>query len=145
MTSLTAHIVVRDAARAAGWYAAAFGAKVISRVPLPDGRLMSVGLRLGDATVMLADEFPEMGVLSPLSVGGTSTVLTLHVDDADAAWRRATDAGAGVLHPLQDAFWGERHGQLTDPFGHRWGVAQHLRDVPPEEIARAAAHAFGFA
>jgi PhnB protein len=112
-------------------------------VPLPGGRLMSVELWFGDSAVMIADEFPEMGVLSPLSVGGTSTVLTIATEDADALWKRALDAGAEVLHPLQDAFWGDRHGQLTDPFGHRWGIAQHVRDVPPEEVARAAAEAVG--
>ena len=89
------------------------------------------------------DEFPEAGVLSPLSVGGTSIVLNISTDDVDALWQRALDAGAEVLHPLADAFWGERHGQITDPFGHRWGLAQHIRDVPHDEVVRAAAEAFG--
>ena len=140
---ITPHIVVRGAARAAEWYAEALGAHERSRIALPDGRLMSVELWFDDASVMVADEFPEMGVLSPLSVGGTSVVLNLQTDDVDALWERALAAGAEVLHPLQDAFWGDRHGQITDPFGHRWGLAQHVRDVPPEEIARAAAAAFG--
>ena len=79
---------------------------------------------------MLADEFPDMGVLSPLSVGGSATVLHFSTDDADAVWQRALEGGAEVRQPLQDAFWGERYGQITDPFGHyRWGIAQHLRDV----------------
>jgi PhnB protein len=141
--NITPHIVVRDAARAAEWYAEALGAVERSRIPLPDGRLMSVELRFGDSPVMLADEFPEMGVVSPLTVGGTSTVLNLQTDDVDALWERALAAGAEVLHPLGDAFWGDRHGQITDPFGHRWGLAQHIRDVPPEDVARAAAEAFG--
>jgi PhnB protein len=142
VTWLAAHIVVRDAARAAEWYADAFGARELARVPVPDGRLMSVELHIGDAVVMLADEFAEMGVLSASSVGGTATVLTLHVDDAEAFWRRAVDAGAEVHSPLHDAFWGERHGQLDDPFGHRWGVAQRLRDVPHDEVVRATAELF---
>jgi PhnB protein len=141
--AITPHIVVRDAARAAEWYAEALGAHERSRVPLPDGRLMSVELWFRDSPVMVADEFPEMGVLSPLSIGGTSTVLNLRTDDVDALWERALAAGAEVLHPLADAFWGDRHGQITDPFGHRWGLAQHVRDVPPEGVARAAAAAFG--
>jgi PhnB protein len=141
--AITPHIVVRGAARAAEWYAEALGARERSRVPLPDGRLMSVELWFRDSPVMVADEFPEMGVLSPLSVGGTSTVLNLRTDDVDALWERALSAGAEVLHPLENAFWGDRHGQITDPFGHRWGLAQHVRDVAPEEVASAAAAAFG--
>ena len=141
--TITPHIVVRDAARAAEWYKQAFGAQERSRVPLPGGKLMSVELWFGDSAVMVADEFPEMDVVSPHTVGGTSTVLHLYTEDVDALWARAVDAGAQVLHPLQDQFWGDRHGQLTDPFGHRWGLATHVRDVPPEEIARAAAAAFG--
>jgi PhnB protein len=141
--TLTPHIVVRDAERATDWYKRALGAEERSRIPLPGGKLMSVELRFGDSTVMLADEFPEAGVLSPLSVGGTSVVLHLSTDDVDALWQRALDAGAEVLHPLADAFWGERHGQITDPFGHRWGLAQHIRDVPHDEVVRAAAEAFG--
>jgi PhnB protein len=104
---------------------------------------MSVELWFGDSAVMVADEFPEMGVLSPQNVSGTSTVLNLYVEDVDALWERAVGAGAEVLHPLGNTFWGGRHGQITDPFGHRWGLAQHMRNVPSEEIIRAAAEAFG--
>jgi PhnB protein len=141
--AVTPHLVVRDAAGAAEWYRRAFGATERSRVPLPGGKLMSVELWFGDSVVMIADEFPELGVRSPQTVGGTATVLQLGTEDVDALWRRAVDAGAEVLHPLGDQFWGERHGQLTDPYGHRWGLAQHLRDVPHDEIVRAAAAAFG--
>jgi PhnB protein len=104
---------------------------------------MSVKLVIGDAIVMLADEFPEMGVVSPLTVGGTSVVLTFAVDDADAAFARALEAGAQVVHPLSDTFYGDRHGQLMDPFGHRWGLSQHLRDVPLDEVVRGAAAVAG--
>jgi PhnB protein len=137
------HIVVRDAGRAADWYAQALGAEERDRIPLPSGKLMSVELAFGDSTVMVADEFPEAGILSPLSVGGTSTVLNITTDDVDSLWQRAVDAGAEVLHPLADAFWGDRHGQIVDPFGHRWGLSQHIRDVPHDEVVRAAAEAFG--
>ena len=143
MSTLTPHIVVPEAAEAAEWYAEAFGAEEQSRVPLPGGRVMTVELRIGDSTVAVASEFPDAGIVSPLTVGGTSTVLQIQTDDATSLWRRALDAGAEERHPLAETFWGELHGQLTDPFGHRWNVAQHLRDVPPEEIARAAADAFG--
>jgi PhnB protein len=94
---------------------------------------------------MVADEFAELGVLAPAPGGPAATVLTLVTDDADALWTRAVEAGAEIVHPLADAFWGERHGQFTDPFGHRWGIAQHLRDVPDAELVRVAAEAFGAA
>lgn len=143
MHTITPHIVVRDAARAVEWYKTALGAEERSRIPVPGGKLMSVELRFGDSAVMIADEFPEMGVLSPLSIGGTAVVLHISTEDADALWQRAVDAGAEVLHPLQDAFWGDHQGQLAHPFGHRWGIATHVRDVPHDEVVRAAAAAFG--
>lgn len=142
MHTVTPHFVVRDAARAAQWYADAFGAEERSRVPLPNGKVMSIELWIGDSAMMIADEFPEMGILSPLSVGGASVVFNIRSEDVNALWERAVGAGAEIWSPLQDAFWGDRHGQVTDPFGHRWGLAQHLRDVPADEIARAAAAAF---
>ena len=143
MHTITAHIVVRDAARAADWYRAVFGAEERARLEVPGGKLMQLELRLGDSAVMLADEFPELGVLSPLSIGGTATVLHVSTDDVDAVWQRALDGGAEVRQPLQDVFWGERYGQITDPFGHRWGIAKRLREVPHEELVRAVAEAFG--
>jgi PhnB protein len=139
---VSAHIVVPDAAEAGAWYAKAFGARELSRIPLPGGKTMSVVLAFGDSVVHVGSEFPDMGIVSPLAIGGTATVLQLDTDDADALWSRALDAGAEARGPLADAFWGERHGQLTDPFGHRWNIAQHLRDVPQEEIVAAAAQAF---
>jgi PhnB protein len=141
--TLTPHIVVRGAARAAEWYAEALGAEEQSRIPVPGGKPMSVELRFGDSTVMVADEFPEMGVLSPESVGGTYGALHLATEDVDALWERALGAGAEVFHPLEDTFWGDRFGQIVDPFGHRWGLAQRVREVPHEEVVRAAAEAFG--
>jgi PhnB protein len=143
LPTITAHIIVRDAARAADWYAQALGAEIGARIRVPDGRYMQIELRLGDSQLMVADEFPEMGAVSPQTLGGTYGALTVAVDDADAAWQRALDAGAEVLHELEDAFWGERHGQFIDPFGHRWGVAQRLEEIPPEEVERRAAVLFG--
>jgi len=141
--TITPHLVVSDAARAAAWYAEALGAQERGRIEVPGGKLMQVELELGGATVMLADEFPDLGVLSPLAIGGTATVLHLVVDDVEAVWQRAVDGGAEVRQPLGDAFWGERYGQIVDPFGHRWGLAQHVRDVPREEIQRSATELFG--
>lgn len=140
---VTLHIVVRDASRAADWYKQALGAEERSRVPLPGGKVMTVELWFGDSPVMIADEFPDLGIVSPLTLGGTYGALHLTTSDVDALWQRALDAGAEVFHPLGDTFWGERFGQIIDPFGHRWGMATHLRDVPADEVARAAAEMFG--
>jgi PhnB protein len=140
--SITPHIVVQGAERAVAFYRDAFGAEEIDRIPVPDGRLMSVRLRIGGDLLHLADEFPEMGVLAPPSVGGTAVILALDVADADAVFAQAVAAGAQVRQPPADMFWGARHGQLDDPFGHRWNVSQHLRDVPHDEVVAAAARAF---
>jgi PhnB protein len=140
---ITPHIVVQGAERAAAFYRDAFGAEELSRIPTPDGRLMSVQLRIAGDAVHLADEFPEMGVLAPPSIGGTAVVLALDVADAEAVFARAVAAGAEVRQPLAEMFWGDLHGQLDDPFGHRWNVSQHLRDVPHDEVVAAAARAFG--
>jgi PhnB protein len=140
--AITPHTVVRDAERAVSFYREAFAAEEQSRIPTPDGRLMSVQLRIGDGLLHLADEFPELGVLAPPSIGGTPVVLALEVPDAEAVFTQAVAAGATVRQPLQEVFWGDLHGQLDDPFGHRWNVSQHLRDVPHDEIVAAAARAF---
>jgi PhnB protein len=142
MQTVTPHIVVRDASRAAEWYEQALGAELGNRIPVPGGRYLQIELIFGDSHVMIADEFPEMGAISPITLGGTYGALTIATDDVDTLWERAVGAGAEVFHPLQDAFWGERHGQIVDPFGHRWGLAQKIEDVAPEEVARRAAALF---
>jgi PhnB protein len=143
MTTLTCHLVTRDPGAAAAWYESVLGAAETSRITLPGGQILTIELRFGDSTLALSDEFPDMGIVSPQTLGGTYGALHVAVPDADAAWQRALDAGATEFEPLQDAFWGMRTGQFIDPFGHRWAVDQHLRDVPPEEVARLAAAAFG--
>ena len=141
--SISAHIVVQDAGRAATFYREAFGAEELERIPTPDGRIMSLQLRVAGSVLHVADEFPEMGVLAPPSIGGTPVVLALDVADADAVVARAVAAGAEVRQPVQDMFWGDRHGQIEDPFGHRWNISQHVRDVPHDEVVAAAAKLFG--
>ena len=141
--SISAHIVVQDAGRAATSYREAFGAEELERIPTPDGRIMSLQLRVAGSVLHVADEFPEMGVLAPPSIGGTPVVLALDVADADAVVARAVTAGAEVRQPVQDMFWGDRHGQIEDPFGHRWNISQHVRDVPHDEVVAAAAKLFG--
>jgi len=143
MATIVSHIVVREAGKAADWYARALGAQIGRRIEVPDGRFMQIELAFGDSQVMIADEFPEMGAVSPLTVGGTYGALTITTDDADALWKSALDAGAEVFHPLEDTFWGERHGQIVDPSGHRWGIAQRLEDVPDDEVQRRATAMFG--
>jgi PhnB protein len=139
---ITPHIVVQGAESAVAFYRDALGAEELSRIPTPDGRLMSVELRIGGGTLHLADEFLELGVLAPPSIGGTPVVLALEVPDAEKTFAQAVEAGASVRQPLQEMFWGDLHGQLEDPFGHRWNVSQHLRDVPHDEVVAAAARMF---
>lgn len=142
ITSHTVHLSVAGADAAAQWYADAFGASERSRILLPGDRLIHVQLRIGDLDVTIADEFPELDSYGPVHFGGTYGAIYLHVDDVDAAWQQAVGAGAEVVRPVSDAFWGEREGQLLDPFGHRWGLTQHLRDVSPAELQRLATAAF---
>ncbi len=137
-TAVTPALTVRDAARAIEFYTRAFGARELGRMPSPDGRIWHAELQIGDARLMLADEFPEMGGQAAESLGGTPVSLHLYVQDADAVVQRATDAGATVIQPLMNAFWGDRYGRLKDPFGHEWGVATHVEDVSEEEMQRRA-------
>jgi PhnB protein len=140
--ALTVHMTVDGAGRAADWYTEALDAVEVSRITLPDERLIHVEMRLGPLTMMLADEFPEMSSFGPARLGGTYGAIYLHVSDVDTVWGRCLDAGATVVRPLADAFWGEREGQVLDPFGHRWGLTQRLRTVPIEEMQTLAAAAF---
>jgi PhnB protein len=140
---ITNHIIVADAARAAEWYTTVLGAEERSRVTLPDGRLIHLELWFGPSVVMVADEFPEHDAVSPTTTGCTSAVFYLETTDVETLWARALETGAEVLRPLNDSFWGEREGQIRDPFGHRWGLSQHVRDVPLAEMSRAAAQVFG--
>src|SRR5436190_1859723 len=138
--TVTPHLTVRGAARAIDFYRRAFGAEEVMRMPSRDGtKLMHAHLRIGDSAILLNDEFPEMGGRSPEALGGTPTTIHLYVSDADQVFARAVAAGAQVRMPLQDMFWGDRYGQIVDPFGHVWAIATHKEDLTPEEIARRAA------
>jgi PhnB protein len=141
---VTAYLRVADAASALVFYAAAFGAKEKYRLKMPDGRIGHAEMDFGDTRVMLSDEFPDMGIRGPKAVGGTSTVLSLYVSDADAVFERAIAAGAKVNRPLQDQFYGDRSGQLEDPFGHIWSIQTRIEDVSPKKMQKrldAMAHA----
>jgi len=143
--TLTPHLVVRDAAAAIDFYKRAFGADELFRHAMPDGKIIHAELRIGDSIVYVAEEFPGLSK-SPAALGGSPVTLHLYVPDVDALWKRAVAAGATVCMPLTDQFWGDRYGQLADPFGHRWSLATHKEDVAPEELdkrARAAMASFG--
>jgi uncharacterized glyoxalase superfamily protein PhnB len=137
--AVTPALVIRDCARAIEFYKQAFGAKELNRMPGPDGKLMHAELKFGDRVVMMGDESPEMGALSPQTVGGSSTRLMMYVKDCDAAFQRAVAAGATAEMPPADMFWGDRYATLVDPFGHKWAVGTHLRDLTPKQMAAAAA------
>jgi uncharacterized glyoxalase superfamily protein PhnB len=134
MHTITPHLVCRNAADAIAFYQKAFGAVEQGRLPGPDGKLMHAMVRIGDSPLMLVDEMPEWGALGPQSLKGSPVTIHLYVEDVDAVVARAVDAGAKITMPVADMFWGDRYGQLEDPFGHHWSVATHIRDVSPEEM-----------
>jgi PhnB protein len=133
------YLSVDGAAEAIEFYKTMFGAVESVRMPQPDGSIGHAELTIGDSVVMLSDEFPDMGVLSPKSIGGTPVTLNVYVDDADDVVDRAVSAGATVVQPIEDRFYGDRAGQILDPWGHRWNVATHVEDVSPEEMQRRLA------
>jgi uncharacterized glyoxalase superfamily protein PhnB len=137
MHSLTPHLVCSGAAKAIDFYTRAFGAVEEMRLPGPDGKLIHAMVRIGDSPLMLIDEMPDWGALGPKSLKGSPVTIHLQVEDVDATVARAVAAGATLTMPVEDAFWGDRYGQLEDPFGHRWSVATHLRDMSEEEIRQA--------
>lgn len=139
--NVTPYIVVRGAAEAIEFYKKAFGAVERMSMPGPDGKVMHAEIQIGDSIVMLSEEFPEMDSPSPATLGGTTCNVHLYVDDADAWFNRAVAAGAKVVFPMADMFWGDRYGKLSDPFGHSWGVATHKEELSPEEMGRRAAEA----
>ena len=139
MHSLTPHLVCANAAAAIDFYVKAFNAVEQGRLPGPGGKIMHASLRIGDSALMLVDEMPEWGSLGPKSLKGSPVTIHLYVQDVDAAVAQAVAAGAKVTMPVADMFWGDRYGQLEDPFGHRWSVATHTRDVSPEEMKKAMA------
>lgn len=141
--TITPHLVIRNAAQAIEFYKKAFGAEELYRSPGPDGKkLMHAALNIGNSRIFLCDEFPEMGGKSPLSLNGTPVTLHLYVEDVDKVFQQAVQAGAQVVMPVNDQFWGDRYGMLKDPYGHHWSVASHVEDVPPAEVQKRAATAF---
>src|SRR5438045_9004218 len=132
--TLTPHLTVRDADKALEFYKNALGAEVLGAARMTDGRIMHAALRIGDSMLMLNEEMPEFGGLSPLSLNGTGVTIHIYTENVDDAFNRAVSAGAQVKMPLMDQFWGDRYGVVTDPYGHKWSVASHIRDMSPEEM-----------
>jgi PhnB protein len=135
------YLYVDGANAAIDFYAQVLGARERMRMGAPDDKIGHAEIEIGDSVIMLADEFPEMEVLGPRSVGGTPVTISVYVEDVDAVMGRAASAGARVTRPVADQFYGDRLGMFEDPFGHRWSVATHIEDVPPDEMARRAAEA----
>jgi PhnB protein len=134
--TVTPYLVVRDAARAIDFYKAAFGATELFRMADPSGRIGHAEIKIGDSVIMLADEHPEFLAVGPQTLGGTSFGILLYVPDVDARFRQALAAGGKEERPLKDQFYGDRSGTLVDPFGHKWTIATHVEDVPPDELNR---------
>jgi PhnB protein len=138
--SLSPHLVVDDAAAAVDFYVSAFGASELGRVPHPDGRLVHAALTINGSTVMLNDDFPDFNdgkASTPTALGGTPVTIHLQVPDVETAFARAVEAGATVVAPLEDQFWGDRYGVVRDPFGHLWSLGQPVREVSMEELSAA--------
>ncbi len=138
---VTPYLSVEGASAAIDFYREVFGATERMRMPAPEGKIGHAELQIGDSVIMLSDEYPEMGQRSPKAFGGSPVTISVYVDDVDAVFERAVRAGAKELRGVQDQFYGDRSGQFEDPFGHRWSVATHVEDVPPDEMEKRMAEA----
>jgi PhnB protein len=141
--AVTPYLIIKGAADALEFYKKAFDAKELMRMTQPDGTIGHAEIKIGDSPVMLADEHPEMGYRSPKSHGGTPVSIVLYVEDVDSVTGKATAAGAKVLRPVQDQFYGDRTGTIEDPFGHVWNISTHIEDLSMEEISKRAAALHG--
>jgi len=143
--AVTPYLTVKDGKRAIDFYKRAFGARERVMMPTPDGKVAHAELQLGDSIIMLGEECPEHGTMSPQTLKGSPVGLALYVEDVDNVFNRAVTAGAAVKEAVSDKFWGDRAGALTDPFGHQWTLLTHVEDVPPEEMKRRMEDAFSAA
>lgn len=141
--TVTPYLIIRDAAKALEFYKQAFGATELFRMEGPGGKIGHAEIKIGNSPIMLSDEMPEMGYLSPQSLGGTPVSIMLYVEDVDTVASQAVAAGAQVLKPVADQFYGDRSGSFADPFGHQWHIATHIEDVTPEEVSKRAAALYG--
>jgi PhnB protein len=139
--TVTPYLAVDDAAQAIEFYSRAFGATERGRMPGPDGKIAHAEIQIGDSIVMTSDPFPQSTIRPPKEIGGTSVSIFLYVEDVDSVVQDAVDAGATITMPVEDMFWGDRFGQVQDPFGHVWQIATHVEDVSPDEMAKRAEEA----
>lgn len=140
-STVTPYLSLDRAAEAIEWYKKAFSAKEVNRSEMPGGKIMHAEIKIGDSMIFLADEFPEISpeTKSPQSAGCVTGTIFLYVPDVDALFKRAVDAGARVVMPVADMFWGDRFGKIADPFGHHWGIATHKEDLAPQEVQKRQA------
>ncbi|HEY3488989.1 MAG TPA: VOC family protein [Candidatus Deferrimicrobiaceae bacterium] len=135
--TVTTCLVIKGAGKAIEFYKKALGAKLLSRMDTPDGKAVAHAiLQIGDSRIFLSDEFPGMGARSPESLGGATSSIYLYVEDVDKAFRKAIGAGGKLIHPVNDAFWGDRTGTFADPFGYQWDLATHVEEVSPAEMTK---------
>lgn len=140
---ITPYLCVDGAAAAIDFLVEVFGATERMRLTAPDGKIGHAEVAIGDGLIMVSDEYPEMGVVGPKSIGGTAVTISVYVEDADATFAKAVAAGATAQGSVETHFYGDRGAMFIDPFGHRWNVSSHVEDVPPDEMARRAAEMFG--
>lgn len=141
--TVTPHIIVNDVDKALDWYGKAFGAENTVRMTSPDGKMvLHAEMKIGDSPVMVGMENPEWGTKGPTSLGGTPVTIHLYVNDVDSVYKKAVTAGAKADMPVEDTFWGDRYGKVTDPFGHHWSIATHKKDMTEEEMQKAMIEAF---
>jgi PhnB protein len=141
--SITPNLIVKDGIKAIEFYKKVFEAKERMRMTTPDGKAIAhAELEIGDSMIMLVDEFPQMECLSPASIGNTPVSMFLYVDDVDKTFSQAVSEGSKVLDPVKDQFWGDRHGIIEDPFGHRWSISTHIKDLSQDDLKKAAEEAF---
>ena len=143
--AVTPYLTVKDAGQAIDFYKRAFGARERVRMPMPDGKVAHAELQIGDSIIMLGEECPEHGSVSPQTLEGSPVGLALYVDSVDNTFKRAVEAGASAKEAPEDKFWGDRAGSVTDPFGHKWMLLTHVEDVTPEEMKKRMAEAFSMA
>ena len=136
--SVTPYLIIKGVAEALEFYKKAFGAIELMRMPGPDGRIGHAEIRIGDSAIMMADEFPDMNCVGPLTRGGPTSSILLYVPNVDALCKQAVAAGAKEVRPIQDQFYGDRSGTYSDPFGHMWTIATHTEDLTPEEMGKRA-------